>query len=917
MRSGQLKSERARRISLLLALALASWLPAACRVKPETTSRRTPDSPASQTASVPGSENAAPTTAPGDDAKAHDPGPGEDEPDDRGGGAGTATAATTQTTTSVTASTTATAVDPAGTGRTLAESLRSLGVDTTRKPRTDRAGKALPEDYAPLGARRFLGKHDELFLGAVRLTGAPKLAAFAKRSPAKPAVVATADQPAKPAQPAATEILQTPAVTTWLDDAYRRAAAADADGDGVEELVTVRLLADKSVLLEVFDDRSKDFALLASFSLGKYTATGLALVGGDFDGDGRDEAAVAITSALVTKVVIIDKLESQPVVVSQTVELQPVKSANQVSIRLESGNVDYDARDELAIVMNEAFEVAGSPSGLSRYFIRDDLAAGLASLKEGDLIAQDGGLRAAVVGDVAIGDIDGDNVGEVVLGGITNMQTSGNQPLGELALALDDAAHDFATLGAKYLAHYVHGDNDINPNTYRTAFVMTGDLDGDLIDEIVVNHYVFDDFVATKGLSSPFGETDAWVTLNDDDVMPASAGFPYSDRYVAMAVADVTYDGYEDILVHRAGASNIAVFGFVPKGRPNAGSFRRLDDIPIEAASPNDPHDPLLVPINVDGDSAQVVFQSVGSDFVFTEPLLIAAVAAPPCHASGGQSTDACVTSFGESSSTTVSKEETLTISASAHVGISIEDRIFSQSALEVEASITTAIGLSRNSSYALEESITYATGPLEDGVIFTTLPYDRYVYKITSHPDASLIGREVVVSLPRSPITLKVERSFYNAHVSAGSIKVDDAILRHVPGDISSYPTKLVKESLLRQHGGFGSKDSISVGQGTGSTELSLSLAEDYGTGRSLEVGAELSVRVTSGGVMAGFTVGSAVGSSLSVVNGKSRTYTGVVGDLDAGSFADKQYRFGLFTYYYEHPSGQKFEVLNYWVDR
>jgi hypothetical protein len=162
--------------------------------------------------------------------------------------------------------------------------------------------------------------------------------------------------------------------------------------------------------------------------------------------------------------------------------------------------------------MNEAFEVAGSPSGLSRYFIRDDLAGGLAGLKEGDLIAQDGGLRAAVVGDVAIGDIDGDNVGEVVLGGITNMQTSGNQPLGEIALALDDAAHGFTTLAAKYLAHYVQGDNDISPNTYRTAFVMTGDLDGDLIDEIVVNHYVFDDFVATKGLSSAFGDAGAWVT---------------------------------------------------------------------------------------------------------------------------------------------------------------------------------------------------------------------------------------------------------------------------------------------------------------------------------------------------------------------------------------------------------------------
>ena len=58
--------------------------------------------------------------------------------------------------------------------------------------------------------------------------------------------------------------------------------------------------------------------------------------------------------------------------------------------------------------------------------------------------------------------------------------------------------------------------------------------------------------------------------------------------------------------------------------------------------------------------------------------------------------------------------------------------------------------------------------------MIFTTIPLDQYTYSILSHPDPALIGGQVVISLPRDPITLQAERNYYNNSVVEGSLRVD-----------------------------------------------------------------------------------------------------------------------------------------------
>ena len=68
----------------------------------------------------------------------------------------------------------------------------------------------------------------------------------------------------------------------------------------------------------------------------------------------------------------------------------------------------------------------------------------------------------------------------------------------------------------------------------------------------------------------------------------------------------------------------------------------------------------------------------------------------------------------------------------------------------------------------------------------------------------------------------------------------------------------------------------------------------------------------------MFGYSVGFGVEASLTVTAGTLTSYVGSVGSIgDPDEFAADRYSFGMFTYVYEDPaSGQKFEVIDYWVE-
>jgi hypothetical protein len=211
-----------------------------------------------------------------------------------------------------------------------------------------------------------------------------------------------------------------------------------------------------------------------------------------------------------------------------------------------------------------------------------------------------------------------------------------------------------------------------------------------------------------------------------------------------------------------------------------------------------------------------------------------------------------------------------------------------------------------------------YTTGPVEDTVIFTTIPLDQYTYEITSHPDPELVGSKVVISLPREPIEVQVERERYNENVITGGPMIDARVLGHTPGLLSSYPSSAEKNDLLSQFDGF-EVGPAAVGNSGGNRSLSINVATESGGGTNYGVDFDLNVKGTVGTVVAGFGVGFSSDKTVQIIHGEESEYTGTVSDIDlpTDEFGPNRYSWGLFTYVYDDPvSAQQYEIVNYWVE-
>jgi len=172
------------------------------------------------------------------------------------------------------------------------------------------------------------------------------------------------------------------------------------------------------------------------------------------------------------------------------------------------------------------------------------------------------------------------------------------------------------------------------------------------------------------------------------------------------------------------------------------------------------------------------------------------------------------------------------------------------------------------------------------------------------------------VVSMPREPVTRQAERGFFNRTVVDGSLQVGADVFGHTIGDVSTYPTRAQKNALLNRRGGL-EIGPIGVPQGGGSTTLVVDVGREISRGGALEVGFEVEIEATAGGVLGGVSVGSSSERSWQITSGESTTYTGQVGGIPAGNFGPNQYSWGMFTYVHEDAgSGQQYEVIHYWVE-
>jgi hypothetical protein len=840
----------------------------------------------------------------------------------------------------------------------VAATLKNLNVDITETPRVDAANKEIPTSFAPLGSSKTLAKKSELFLAGLGLSSSSSHVNVVKFKPGVsnvPGVPNTADK---------IEVMPaSPLDSTWKNDLYNASAAGDIDGDGLEEIVELWWDSnDNAIRLKTIDDATENFTESPTSVLSTDNPSWLRVITGDFNGDGSDDIAIAIVDNSAGTVTIeflsgsktsgynIDSAKRKTFTGTQTA------GTSTLGIELSTGQLDLDIGEELGVVINETWGSGtnGSPgTGRSDYVIYDDESNNFATLKSGRVTGDVGATTYnGVTSTITMGDVDGDGMDEIVFAGLTDFSVT-CESLPVIQYVLDDAANTFSNMGTDF-------NNDQGPSSCESSgnngwtshiWANTLDIDGDQYAEIQVNGVLYEDFFHA---ATPWNR----MMVDDGGSSPVAAKIPFSYIFkngggnnqraritrsdVVMAVGDVTSDGKEDIIVYTPGivatgsaksgsgtyltsSRAFTIWGFDPlkglwgktnvlgNGYPSNGLLyaENLSGSPA-AGGP-----PMIVTANVDNDSTMLKFSEGSHRVIFSEPILHAALSAPPCYGDGTQVSDDCRTSWGTGNTTGLNASISHEISVKHHTGVNgtVNLPFVGELGVEVEKTVGVSLKAEASLGYQLTKTVTYTTGPMEDTVIATVIPYDQYTYKILSHPVyPDLVGKDMVISLPRSPRTMQIDREFYNNSLVGIGTRVDSNIFSHTVGVPSSYPTR---SQMLAKSGALsiGPKD---IGASLGNQSLAINESVVAGVSATLSVSQEITVKATGGKVMEGFSVGSTTEASLGFIVGSDVTYQGTVGDMPPATFSPgKAYSFGMFAYKQNLGSEQApIDVINYWVE-
>jgi hypothetical protein len=914
------------------------------------------------------------------------------------------------------------APESSGLPATVNDSLNQLGVPMIQSPRLSDDGVPLPEDFGPFGQRlkmainaageARIGAPKELIVGGFSLAGATNSFAVLDNlvlpsvgNSITPAPIYSLSQTEAPwvREDAGRE--QDPPVT------LRDAAGGDLDGDGYDEMI-VAYAESGQVFVRIANLANRtvpDETLVVPIPADVLPVGDVRVAAADLDGSGRAKIIVSISQAAAagrpttSTLLILDKTASGLVTrhsrsFQSTLVSRNSREGTHVTTVLKPGNVDYDASEEIVLVINELvfdFGLTTIPSqATTRFVVLDDANHGFAELSADTLsVATGSDTYQAQVGDVAIGDIDGDMVNEIVFGGLAGLANSttcnNTGSLRYLLITYEFTGSRIEKTKTAYSSDrdslYPGNCNNNDANTWAIRFLSVNILnfDDDRIPEIQANQFIF------SGMPEPGL---AW-SQRANFILPSSVMFPDTgtntnlvfDRNSArIIVNDVDGNGRDDIVSYRGGDSGIRIHSWrqplnqqgAPSGPPELYALAYVGTATTSTGSGNlagRSVNPILVMLDADGQNEGDVqtLQFVDHRLEFIEPMVLAAIAAPPCKFDKGQNTDACTSSWGNSDVSGTDATRDVSVKAGIIVGTELEfqaggglvvNASTKVAGLSAKVELSRELGRHKSESYEVTRSVSFETGPMENSVVFVSTPYDFYTYKViasthvvTVDPrDFGAIGELQRLGLPRTPVIRQAEVGYYNAHTTARATKIDEKVFQHTIGRPNSYPTPYAREQILNTRRtqlddirlecpgcwrtdpneqnvvrrvfrtfdpvaalpGLVS-ESVGVGQGSGATQVAIDFSRNSSSGRSMGINAELTVEVSGFGLVGGVVVGGGASWSTNITHGTSTAYVGTVGSIDGVHFAAEQYRFGMFTYLQGDPkSGKEFEVINYWVE-
>lgn len=715
----------------------------------------------------------------------------------------------------------------------------------------------------------------------------------------------------------------------------RTVAVGDFDGDGLQE--GLHLVADLNVatgdwylrdlLYEVgvpFPDTPNK--LFSDPLLGRRAIVDLEATAADMDGNGLDDLVIAIIwdDPNGSWLGVFVQLQIEPGVFEQLLlggvdfrhDLPP--GNEKWSVRLAAGNLDLDPQDELVVVLR-SFEGNGThePDASARYWVFDDPAdAGgsqLRVLHEGTLAMGGAGGPALpfLTADAVVGDLDGDGLGELAFTGILGFPLDGDpcEPYTLGYVVYEDLAHTGGALrqAAALSEQLTLGSCDNTPGVVYEVFAHAFDHDGGYTRELLANDRVFK--LEGDELRYSTSVVGAYDALGN--------GGHFSEATVSITVGDFDNDGFEDVAVYDTATARLRT------SNDTASSGIQLQPGPDFYSYPQ------LLAYDDDVDGLTLQYDVGSHRVVLTEPMIIAALAAPPYDEGYGQDPLGARTSYGTSTSSGSTRDTTVSFSVNAMMGIT-GGIVFGpiEMTATYEANLSDFIDKTSGTGYETTYTNTFETAG-RDAVVFTSFPYDAYDYTIVASYDSDLLGETFTVMLPRQPVTRIVSATYYDDRVPEGSFKIGQ-LFRHTAGDVDSYMSRddmVLLKGRVNTHlygpAQFLDTDRKTVGQGVTSTSVSIELSQEKYYTEAVGFEVSHTVSTVGAGPMTGFTIGEGESNSVTISSGESTVVAGTVPSIRVDDLTRPEavYDFGMFTYMHRAgnpsaPDGQLFQVVNFWVD-
>lgn len=854
--------------------------------------------------------------------------------------------------------------------KNIAESLAFLGVDTTKTSRQIDGANAYPGTHAPLGEVFAIRLEKEIFVGSEDLevggTGLNDTYRFEDMGvDDTPAVVESF-----------TNLGATQAPPTLLvEDSeayrpYRDWLAGDFDGDDLDEVVALAR-AGSLVQARLYDvdgatnldnlplstniefgtihcesgdlDGDGDAEIILAHSTGANFVSGTsgAIVGGQasvhIDFFDWDDEASPLTPAFrrIGELTLPFGNFDFPQTGDPTEDKAPLQAP---WFEFAIGNIDGDLASEVVIAVNDNRSVSQSSSdplelAPASFLVLDDINTAFAEIAR-DTIG-DGAEIELTRADVLLSNIDGGAELEIVFGGIDRSYAAEDDAI-EIAtryaiVSYDLSGGEMIETGSALALHDLGSVSTAAEDTYSFHFahLLQGDFDGDGDLEFQLNNATF----FARSQSSAPGSAVTWGRINDSGSgnpleLPTAVfqdidgddNFTFSRSNSDFGVGDLNGDGADELLTthYPSNAPFPGLRVFRATNIDSDGSFAWNQVFaPAQTGGLFDDRSnfPSIFAVDLEGESTRIGKVPGESKVSFTEPLILAAISAPPAFAESSQNLESTVTELGD---------------AEGPVGsfvVSVETLVsFEDPTLGVDADLFERIRdqlrpeYLEGGFYSSSVSPLLVTGSTEDTVVYTSIAFDRFTYEVLqSNESPQFNGARLIVSIPREPLISAMELQTFNQNAINGVAKVDKSILPQGVGSPMSYRSR--EEFLELIEGEFEQIAPLNAAAVLGSDLVAtqtFKLGAALGGDGPMQFNDELGIRGDNGVVLEGFTAGTAEDNTLQWGSTPDSTFIGRIGGFEnQHEFLNKYYTWGMGARLAtESVNGQTFLVIDYFVD-